>query len=189
MGAREWAAIGNVLKISAAFGFLASLFIADSAYNRRLPADYVPVAWAVAIGTLLLSVLLWNLKGPLVRGSWFVRVPVGLYMLVWVIASLGTGLIWIGIVYLFTGNPSAYDAAPKGKAPKGPKAPRNWSPTAKIGPAGAMLYRDSTRVDASGIFDSYTPVQVVDRQASAARVVAANGESGWIDLRSLTETA
>ena len=190
MGAREWAAIGNLYKLSAVAGFLASLWIADQAFNHRVPANFVTGAWAGAVAMLVLSILLWNLKGFLVRGNLILRVLVGLYTLGWIVGTLGFGLIVILIIYLFTSNPSAYETSGRGGSRKSlVKAPRKWSPTAKVGPAGAMLYRDSSRADASGIFDSYTPVQVVDRQGSAARIVSANGESGWVDLRSLTETA
>ncbi len=190
VGAREWAAIGNVYKLSAAAGFLLTLFVADRAFNRLVPADFVAETWAAAIAFLVLSIVLWNLKGPLIRGNTILRVLVGLYTLAWIVSTLGFGLILFLIVYLFTGQPSKYDTTPKGKSQKSQfKTPRNWTPTAKVGPAGAMLYRDSSRSDASGIFDSYTPVQVVDRQGNAARVVSADGESGWLDLRTLTESA
>jgi hypothetical protein len=116
------------------------------------------------------------------------RVLVGLYMISWIVSTVGFGLLAVLIVYLFTGQPSAYDTAPKGKPAKPRfKAPANWTPTAKVGPSGAMLYTDSNRSAASGLIDSYTPVQVVDKQLGAARVVSASGEAGWIDLRTLTE--
>jgi hypothetical protein len=190
MGPRSWAAIGNVLKISAAFGFLSCLYLADRAFNRAVPEEWVNSLWIAVIGGFVLSIVLWNLKGPLVRGNLWVRVPIGLYMIFWVVGTLGLGLIWILIVYMFTGEPSTYDRTPRGKAPKPRfKEPANWQPTAKVGPSGAMVYADPYREAASGILDSYTPVQVVDKQGSAARVVAASGESGWIDLRTLTEPA
>jgi len=188
MGARAWAAIGNLLKISAVGGFLGSLVIASRAFEHQVPANLVPAAWAMSIGGFVLSILLWNLKGPLVRGNLIVRVPVGLYMLFWIVSTLGFGLIVILIVYLFTGQPSAYDLVGKGKAPKPRfKAPANWRATAKVGPSGAMLYADASRAEASGIFDSFTPVQVVDKQGGLAHVVASTGEGGWIDQRTLTE--
>src|SRR6187200_758666 len=58
VGAREWAAIGNVYKLSAAAGFLLTLFVADRAFNRHVPADFVAETWAAAIAFLVLSIVL-----------------------------------------------------------------------------------------------------------------------------------
>jgi hypothetical protein len=101
-------------------------------------------------------------------------------------------LIWpFGVIYLFTGEPAAYDYygfRGKGKEPK-PRfaAPADWRPTGRVGPSGAMLYARPDSPDSAGIFDSFTPVQVVDKQNGFAHVVAATGQRGWIDDRTLTE--
>jgi hypothetical protein len=191
MGPRIWAAIANILRVSAAVSCLAAFGFGTRAieYNQRGAPDSLVMETAVlAVGSFAVALLLWNLKGPLVRGNLVVRLLVGLYMLLWVIGTLGLGLIFILIAYLVTGEPDHYDTVGKGKPPKPRfKAPANWSPTARVGPSGAMLYADANRVAASGIFDSFTPVQVVDRQGGFAHVVAATGEGGWIDLRTLTE--
>ena len=193
MGVRVWAAIGNVLKISAAIGFLVALLIGQRAWELYQHDARDALVMETAIGAvvmLLASVLCWNLKGFLVRGNLIARVLIGLYMLGWVISTLGIGLVVIGIVYLFTGEPSTYDRTGGGKKQKPRfKAPSNWQPTAKVGPSGAMLYTDEYRMDSSGIFDSWTPVQVRDKRSGAAYVVAASGEGGWIDARTLLEGA
>ena len=51
------------------------------------------------------------------------------------------------------------------------------------------LYPEPNRHGTAGIFDSWTPVQVMDRRDGYAQVVAESGEGGWIDLRTLMEPA
>jgi hypothetical protein len=193
MGPRIWAAIGNILKISAFFGYLAGAVAGYQTFQLNdlgAQNDLVLRAGAVTVAILVFSVIMWNLKGPLVSGNFIVRLIVGVYMLLWVISTAGFGLIFIGIVYMFTGEPASYDLVKKGKPPKSPfKAPRNWQPTGRIGPSGATLYTDAARGAPAGILDSWIPVQIVDKRNGLARVVAATGEGGWIDVRTVTEGA
>jgi hypothetical protein len=51
-----------------------------------------------------------------------------------------------------------------------------------------MAYGDEHRDGSTEIFDSWTPVQVTDRKNGLAHVVAATGQRGWIDVRTLTQT-
>jgi hypothetical protein len=193
MSPRIWAAIGNLLKISAFFGFVGATFAGYQVFQlRELGArdDLVLRGAAVTAAMFVVALIVWNLKGPLVSGNFIVRLLVGLYMLLWVISSLGLGLVVIGIVYLFTGEPAAYELVRKGKPPKSAfKPPRNWEPTGRIGPSGATLYTDAARGAPAGILDSWIPVQIVDKRNGLARVVAATGEGGWIDVRTVTEGA
>ena len=195
MGPRLWATIGNIFKIYGFFGFLTGLFLGYAALQADQRGD--PEKLAVLIGTLagvdlLLAVLFWNIKGPLIRGNLIARVLFGGQVLLSIIFSFGINLIPFGIVYLFTGEPSAYDYYPMfgGKA-KEPaprfKAPRNWHRTAEVGPSGATFYSDANGGDAAGVLDSFTPVQVTERRDGLAHIVAATGERGWIDLRVLSE--
>jgi hypothetical protein len=50
-----------------------------------------------------------------------------------------------------------------------------------------MLYSNAEQDASVGILDSFVPVQVLDRRGGLANVVAATGEGGWVDLRSLQE--
>ncbi|MEP7378437.1 MAG: hypothetical protein ABI725_02635 [Chloroflexota bacterium] len=191
MGVRTWAAIGNVLKISAALGYLAAAFIGYRAFQLKqvgASGDLVLAAAAVTVLMFAVSILLWNLRGPLVSGNLIVRVLVGAYMLLWVISTLGLGLIFIGIVYLFTSEPDSSELFRRGKPPKPRfKAPAAWRPTGHVGASGATLYADENLQQPAGIFDSWTPVQVVDKRHGLAQVLAESGERGWIDLRTLAE--
>src|SRR3954452_14311670 len=191
MGPRMWATFGNILRFQAIFLFLGgglggyrAIQLSQAGLGRD---QVIPVA-GITIGTFLLAVLLWNLKGPLVSGNMLARIPVGLLMLLSVVLSLGTGLITIGIFYLFTGEPQAYDTYRQGKSAKRQfSAPRGWHATAHIGPSGAMAYSQSTRDGSTGIFDSWTPVQVTERKNGLAKIVAATGQAGWIDVRTVIE--
>lgn len=193
MSPRIWATIGNLLKISAFLGFVGATFAGYQVFQlNELGArdDLVLRGAAVTAAMFVVALITWNLKGPLVSGNFIVRLLVGLYMLLWVIASLGLGLVVIGVVYLFTSEPASYDVVRKGKPPKSPfKPPRNWEQTGRIGPSGATLYTDAARGAPSGILDSWIPVQIVDKRNGLARVVAATGEGGWIDVRTVTEGA
>jgi hypothetical protein len=193
MGDRIWAALGNILRISAIFGYLGVGLLGYRAIelNRAgVPNNVVLPYAAGAVLSLVLALLLWNLKGPLIRGNLIVRFLVGAYMLMWVISTLGFGLIGIGIVYLFTSEPSGIDYYKQGKQPK-PRfsPPSKWQPTGRVGPSGATLYSDAHRASAIGILDSFVPVQVVEKSLGYARVVAATGEGGWMDTRTLIEGA
>ena len=55
-----------------------------------------------------------------------------------------------------------------------------------MGPSGATLYKGPVSEEPDGYFDSWTPVQVVESQNGLAHVVAATGQRGWIDVRTLT---
>lgn len=186
-----WATLGNILKVSAVFGFLGvglmgyrAIQMSQLGTSREL---ILPLA-AATIGMFLLTVLLWNLKGPLVSGNPIARFLVGLYFLIGVFTSLGFSLLIIGVFYLFTGEPSAYETQREGR-PARPRfsPPRGWHPTGQIGPSGAMAYSESNREGSTGIFDSWTPVQVTERENGLARVVSATGQAGWIDARTIIE--
>ncbi len=191
MGPRAWAAIGNILRISAVFGYLSTGLLGYQAIELNqhgAPSNVVFVYAGAAAVSLVVAILLWNLKGPLIRGNLIVQFLVGAYMLLWIISTLGVGLIFIGVVYLFTGEPDETYFYTKQKAPKPRfKPPANWNATGRIGPSGATLYANPNRETPAGIFDSWIPVQVMDKHNGWAQVVAESGEGGWIDLRTLTE--
>jgi hypothetical protein len=191
MGPRAWAAIGNILRISSAVSYLGCAVFGYRAIQLSqvgAPRDFVIEHAALSVASFVFAILLWNVKGPLVSGNFIVRLLVGLYMLFWIISTLGFGLIFIGIVYLFTGEPDNSEVFKKGKAPKPRFKPlAEWRATGRVGPSGATLYADPYRAAPAGIFDSWTPVQVMDKRDGYAKVVAATGEGGWIDLRTLTD--
>lgn len=195
MGPRAWAAIGNYYKINAAFLVVAGTLLgarAIDANQHGASSQFVLPIAALTVTSFAIAALLWNVRGFLIRGNLIARVLFGVPVLLSVIFSLGLALIWpFGVIYLFTGEPAAYEYYGfRGKSKEPPprfKAPANWQASGRVGPSGAMLYRDPARTELTGIFDSYTPVQVVDRQNGLAHVVAATGQGGWIDLRTLTE--
>jgi hypothetical protein len=191
MGPRGWAAIGNVYRISAVVSYLAVASFGYSAIQlnqQGAPSDVVLRPAAIAVFCFVAAVLMWNSRGPLVSGNLIVRLVAGLFMISWFISTAGLGLVFLGIVYLFTGEPDSSETYRPGKAPKSRfKPPRAWRATGRVGASGATLYADSSRGAPAGIFDSWTPVQVTDKQNGLAQVVAASGEKGWIDLRTLTE--
>jgi hypothetical protein len=192
-----WAAIGNVFKISAAFGLVGTTLLAYGlidANQRGIRKELIPPLAVVTVLSYAFCILCWNIKGPLIRGNLLARIVFGGWILLGVIFSFGFSLIYLGIVYLFTSEPAAYDYygmfGSRDKEPKPRfKAPADWQATGHVGPSGATLYADSDRTESAGIFDSFTPVQVVERQNGLARVVAATGEGGWIDQRTLSEGA
>jgi hypothetical protein len=191
MGPRAWAAIGNYLRIGAAFSYIGAAilgYLAIDASQHGASGSVVQRYSIVAVISFVSAVLLWNAKGPLVSGNLIVRLIIGVWMLLGVITSLGLLLIVLGIIYLFTGEPDSSETFGRVKAPKQRfKAPANWRATGHIGPSGATVYSDAVGGHPVGIFDSFTPVQVTDRRAGLAHVVAATGESGWIDTRVLSE--
>ncbi len=193
MGPRTWAAIGNILRISAVFGYLSGAVLGYRAIelNQRVAtANLVPLYAGGAFVAFFVAVLLWNLKGPLIRGNLIARVLVGAYMLLWIISTLGFALIFIGIVYLFTGEPdNGYFFTTEKQSKPRNKAPHDWQPTGRVGPSGAMIYSTSNRASSIGILESSIPVQVMDKRNGLAQVVAASGEGGWIDVRTLMEGA
>jgi hypothetical protein len=196
MGPRVWATIGNLFKIYAALGWILGALLgyrAIQANQQGLPSGYfLPLAGLAAV-SFVVAILFWNIKGPLIRGNTIARILFGGYTLLGVITSLGLALIPIGIVYLFTGEPASYDYHGfRGKRKETKpriKTPTGWQATGRVGPAGAMFYSGPGSGAAEGIFDSATPVQVVEKQNGYAQVVAATGQRGWIDLRTLTEGA
>ncbi len=191
MGPRAWAAIGNVLRITAVFGYLGGALAAYRAaqlYQMGAPGALTLPAVALTIATFVVAFLFWNAKGPLVSGNLIVRLVVGVWVLLSVISSLGLDLIFIGIVYLFTAEPDSSEVFRKGKTPK-PRftPPADWLATGRVGPSGAMVYSNAHRETSLGMIDSWVPVQVMDKSNGYAKVVAATGEGGWIDARTLTE--
>ena len=192
MGPRAWAAIGNLLRISAVFGYLSGAVLGYRAIqlNQQGGAgNLVALAAGGAGVAIVIALVLWNLKGPLIRGNLVARVLVGAYTLFWIVSSLGLGLIVLGVVYLFTGEPEAIDFYTQQRKTKSRhSAPRHWRATGRVGPSGATLYTDPNREAPAGMFNSWTPVQVMDRRSGFARVVAETGQGGWIDLRTLTES-
>ena len=194
MGPRSWAAIGNVLRISALFGYLSGGVLGYQAIllNQHGAANnLVLLSGGGAVASLVVAIVLWSLKGPLIRGNVIVRLLVGASMLLWVVSTLGFALIVIGIVYAFTGEPQSGDiffTTEKQSKPR-TKAPAHWQPTGRVGPSGAMVYSSANRAASVGILESSLPVQVMDKRNGLAQVVAASGEGGWIDVRTLTEGA
>ena len=190
-----WAAIGNVFKISAAFGFVGTTLLAYGlidASQRGIRKELIPPLAVITILSYAFCVLSWNIKGPLIRGNLLARIVFGGWTLLGVIFSFGFSLIWLGIVYLFTSEPAAYDYyGTFGSRDKEPapafKTPTDWQLSGHVGPSGATLYKGPVTEEPDGYFDSWTPVQVVERQNGFAQVVAASGQHGWIDLRTLTE--
>lgn len=186
-----WAAIGNVLKIFSLPMFLSTGLIAYNAMRlaqTQTPREVIILTAGFGVVTLVFALLFWNAKGFLISGNAVARFLAGLYMLLWIVSSLGLALLFIGLAYLVTSEPepeSGWDE----RRPIKPRftKPRNWLPTGKVGPAGAMVYSNAEQDASVGIFDSFIPVQVLDRRNGLAHVVAATGEAGWIDLRSLTE--
>jgi len=190
-----WATIGNVFKISAAFGFVGTTFLAYGlidANQRGIRKELIPALAVMTVLSYAFCILCWNIKGPLIRGNPIARIIFGGWTLLAVIFSFGLNLIWIGIVYLFTSEPAAYDYygmfGSRDKEPKPRfKTPVDWQATGRVGPSGATLYEGPEPEESAGIFDSWTPVQVVEKQNGFAQVVAATGQHGWIDVRTLTE--
>jgi len=195
MGPRMWATLGNILKFSAVGAFLTCGLAGYQAIQLNQVGgthDRVVLFAAAAIVSLLAAVLLWNLKGPLVSGNPIARFFVGLYFLLGVISSLGSYLLIIGIFYLFTGEPevtSNYGYRAERAAQPQYSPPRGWHATASVGPSGAMAYGGEHRDGTVVVIDSWTPVQVVDKKNGLAHVVAATGQRGWIDVRTLNEAA
>jgi hypothetical protein len=192
MGDRAWAAFGNVLRLFSVMLFLGAAGAAIGTYElaQRGPQNLVPFGVGIVVAALVFAVLFWLAKGPLVAGNGVVRVLVGLYMLLWCFSSLGFALVIIGVVYFFTGEPETYRGIFNAAPPKQPTftPPHNWRATGLVGPSGAMLYSNAEQEAAVGVFDSWLPVQVLDKRAGLAHVVAATGQRGWIDERTLRET-
>jgi len=191
---RFWAAIGNVLRLSAFVGFIVGLILAYAAIQDYQSGATGQLFVGRAIGAavfLILSVLLWLTKAVLVSGRPFiVRWLVGAYMLFWVISTLGIGAIVIAIAYALTGDDVDWKSDQHTRnAPRVymPKPPANWSASGRVGPSGASVYTDASRSESLGVFDSYVPVQIVDRRSGFAYVIAASGARGWIDQRTLME--
>ena len=103
------------------------------------------------------------------------------------LSSPWTGPIPIGIVYLLTADPDPSDyqrSSPKRSGPRF-KPPSNFQPTGRVGPSGATVYSDASRTMLIGHFESYIPIQILDERDGYSRVVAATGESGWVDSRTV----
>lgn len=194
MGLRMWAALGNVMRLLSLpiflGGGLVALAILDLLRDRG-PTGPVVVASVVCALSVVMALLFWFAKGPLVSGSFVARLLVSLYMVLWLLSTAMLGLVVIGVVYLLTSEPDVYTGHFAERKPDKPRwaPPVNWQATGKIGPSGAMFYSDAEREATLGVFESFIPVQVVDRRNGLAHVIAATGERGWIDTRTLTESA
>jgi hypothetical protein len=193
MAPRLWATFGNMFQVSAALGFVAEAVIAYRVIElsqQGLSTSWVILGAAGVVVSFLLSILFWNLKGMLLSGNFIARVLVSLYMASSIVFSAGFALIPIAVFYAFTGEPDVYATEPHGR-PSKPRftTPVGWHASGHVGPSGATLYTEPNRHGTAGIFDSWTPVQVMDRRDGYARVVAETGEGGWIDLRTLMEPA
>jgi hypothetical protein len=192
---RLWATFGNIARISAVFSVALVGLTGYRAIERYQVVGVDPnVTRDAAAGALFLvvAVVLWLLKPVLITNrpaiiGPIVRLLVAIYMVLWVIATLGIGLIVIGIVYLVTAEPAAYEHARAAPGPQAPKyrAPTNFQPTNRVGPSGAMIYSDALRTELIGQFESYVPIQVLDQSGGFSRVTAATGQSGWVDNRTV----
>jgi len=193
---RLWATLGNVARISAVFGVLSGAYAGYQAISRFQIGGADNVVRTEALATVIflaVAVLLWLLKPVLISNrppiiGPIVRILVVVYVILWVIGTLGLGLIFIGIVYLFTATPSPYEYASSGPRQQVPKfrAPSNFQPSGRVGPSGATLYSDSMRTELVGHFDSYIPIQVLEERNGFSHVVAGTGQSGWIDARTVS---
>ena len=187
-----WAAIGNLLRLNSLLTFaglaLFSLQLPD--LLDGMPSELVGPLIAFVVVSSVFAVLLWMAKPALVSGSpFFVRWLVGLWVLLGIIGSFGFYLIFIAIAYVFTSEPEQESIFSQRQQPAKPrfKPPRDWRPTGRIGPSGAMVYAGTDREGPIAMFVSWLPVQIVERRDGYTRVVAATGEAGWIDDRTVTE--
>jgi hypothetical protein len=187
-----WAALGNVMRLLSLPIFLSSGVLAVAVF--QLLAEGAPTSLVIVASMLcglgfVVALLFWFAKGALISGSVIAQLLVGLYMLLWVLSTALLGLLVIGVVYLFTTEPEVYTGLLAERKPEKPrwKPPVDWQPTGRIGPSGAMAYSDAQRGETVWVFESFVPVQVVERLDGIAHVIAATGERGWIDTRTLTE--
>lgn len=189
MGPRAWATVGNVLRIYAVFGYLAGAVAVYWTVQRYQEgsSDQAILNGCLTLAILFLAILFWNAKGWLVHGDLIARLLAGIYMMFWVVSSLGTALIFLAVVYFFTGEPSSSDTEQAGPAKPRHKQPANWQATGRVGASGAMVYSDTNRQSIVGMFESFIPVQVLDRKLGLVQVLAASGERGWIDSRTVIE--
>ena len=193
MGKRTWAAIGNVLRISALGTFLGAgvgAVVTYEAIEQGASTSRILGFGVATVVSLIFGILYWMAKGPLVSGSpSFARWIAGVVMILWIVSSLGFALILFGIVYAFTTEPDDYRGILAAPEPVKPRfaPPVNWHATGRIGPSGATAYSDIDRAGMVAILDSYIPVQVMELQNGLAHVVASSGERGWIDARTLSE--
>lgn len=192
---RIWATLGNLYRIEAILGLLGIIPLASLAWDRYqlYGADdrFLTYAAVIVVG-LVISWLLWMFKPVLISGRPMVIGPilrflVGLGAILSVVFSLGLALIPIGIVYLLTADPDPRDYQRASAPRSGPrfKPPSNFQPSGRVGPSGATVYSDASRSVLVGHFESYIPIQVLDQRDGYSRVVAATGESGWVDSRTV----
>lgn len=192
---RMWATFGNIARISAVFSFLLVGLTGYRAIERYqvvgVDGNVTRDAAAAAL-FLVTAVVFWLLKPVLITNRPAVVGPIAraivvVYMILYVIGTLGLGLILIGIVYLFTGEPASYEYARAAPGPQTPKykAPTNFQASNRVGPSGAMLYSDAMRTELIGHFESYVPIQVIEQSGGFSRVTAATGQSGWVDSRTV----
>jgi hypothetical protein len=190
---RLWAAIGNIFRVFAVLslisGVLAVLNVINL-YRARAGDNVVFIAGAFAALILVIAFLFWEAKPALVSGSPFwARWVAGIYVVLWLISSLGLALLFIGIAYLLTGDPQPsgirWRREPERPAAARYRPPVNWQPTRRVGPSGTTVYYDPDRTMPVAMLDSNVPVQVTERGEGVAQVVAQTGLIGWVDVRTL----
>src|SRR4051794_40144538 len=100
MSPRLWATIGNIFRFDAVVMYLVGVFLGYRMIQLiQLGAsdNSTLIGAAATVALFVIATLLWNLKGPLVSGNPIVRLLVGLLTIAWIVTSLGTALISIGI--------------------------------------------------------------------------------------------
>jgi hypothetical protein len=191
---RLWAAIGNIFRVFAVLSLISGVFAVVSVinlYRTRAGDNLVFISGAFAALILVVAFLFWEAKPALVSGSPFwARWVAAIYMVLWLISSLGLALVLVGIAYLLTGDPESTGVRWR-REPEHPVAPRyrppvNWQPTRRVGPSGTTVYYDPDRTLPVAMLDSNVPVQVTERGEGVAQVVAQTGLIGWVDVRTLT---
>jgi hypothetical protein len=192
---RLWATLGNLYRIGAVLVLLGLIPLGSLAWTRYqvygTDDQFLTYAAAVVV-TIVVAWLYWMFKPVLVSGRPMIIGPilrflVGLGAILSVVFSLGFALIPIGIVYLLTADPDPRDYQRSSAKRSGPrfKPPSNFQPSGRVGPSGATVYSDVSRTLLVGHFESYIPIQVLDERDGYSRVVAATGESGWVDSRTV----
>jgi hypothetical protein len=191
---RLWAAIGNIFRVFALLSLISgvlAVFNVINLYRARAGDNLVIFLSILAAVILVIAFLFWEAKPALVSGSPFwARWVAGVYVVLWLISSLGLALVFIGIAYLLTGDPEPGETRWR-REPDRPAAPRykrpsNWQPTRRVGPSGTTVYYDPDRTMPVAMLDSNVPVQVTERGEGVAQVVAQTGLMGWVDVRTLT---
>jgi len=190
---RLWAAIGNIFRVFAILSLIGGLVAVLNTVNLfrgRAGDNVVFISGAFAALILVIAFLFWEAKPALVSASpGWARWVAGIYVVLWIVSTVGAALLFIGLAYFFTGEPetpSVWRREPDRPAPPRHRPPANWQATGKVGLSGATVYSDPQRQEPVGILDSEVPVQVLDLGGGVARVVAKTGLGGWIDARTLS---